>query len=62
MCDHSSWDARRSLELPQRLKTLTEAGFVFLLFVSVYKVPFTIGECVFLVSFRGYKKYIPYFT
>ena len=33
-----------------------EAGYIFLFLVSVYKVPFNIGECMYLVSFWGYKK------
>ena len=38
-----------------------EAGFISLILVSVFKVSFNIGECIYRVSFRGYKKYIPYF-
>ena len=30
-----------------------EAGFIFLFLVSVYKVPFNICECIYLVSFWG---------
>ena len=33
-----------------------EAGFILLLCVSVCKVPFSFGECIYLVSFWGYKK------
>ena len=40
---------------------MSEAGYIFLFLVSVYKVPFNIGECIYLVSLWGYKKYIPYF-
>ena len=40
-----------------------ETGFLLLLLVSASKVPFLdIGECIYLVAFWGYKKYIPYFT
>ena len=38
-----------------------EVGYVFLFLVSVYKVPFEIGECIYWVAFWGYKKYKPYF-
>ena len=40
---------------------LYETGFMLPLLVSVYKAPLNIGECIYLVSFWGYKKYKPYF-
>ena len=35
-----------------------EVGLILLFLVSVYKVPFFIGQCIHWVSFWGYKKYI----
>ena len=50
-------------QLPNAAKSRNpyEAGFILLFLVSVYKVPFNIGECIYRVSFWGYKKCIPYF-
>ena len=38
-----------------------EAGYLLLFLVSVYKLFLDIGECIYLVSFRGYRKHTPYF-
>ena len=38
-----------------------EAGSILLVLVSVHKVLFYIGECIYRVSFWGDKKYKPYF-